>query len=521
LRLLRLRPITSSDSRVVLFILACVWFVLFGANALVFAQGSIRVESNQVRVPAVVIDQREYDKVIKDAGKGKPFTEDSPQLKKMSVRNLRAQDFHLYEDNQEQMIQSVVYEASDFSMVQDNAGRHGESIGIGGGRWTYPDTPEAQQQVTLPWPQYVLGYVPPPAPAGSCHKIQVKVGLPHAVVWSRGEYCNTLHPASDPLAGTPFGTQMEKQLASGSRGTIPLELQAFGSFNDAGAVRANVMLEFPWQSLNYEFTDATLYASIGVLGVIYQKDGGVVARFSDFACCDYGGSRKPSSSAHKSEARSGVIRSMLPDRFETVLDLPAGEYVIRVVLSDGEGFGSAEEHLTLGALNEKELTVSEIALCRRVRKIPAATPDAPAQRLGNHVPLVSDGFEFIPGVSQEFDFGEPLYAYFEIYDPQLAAPSPAKIEVRLRVMDAKSGELIAELPTVDATPYIKPGSHVIAIGRRINLTGFISGSFRLEVQAKDANGTSSEWRAVNFIVAPAKLAAAHAPTAPGFTARNE
>jgi hypothetical protein len=94
--------------------------------------------------------------------------------------------------------------------VQDNLGKHPETVGSGGGLWAYPDLPKTDLSRWLAWPQYVLTYVPPKSVVGSCHQIQVKVARANLIVWTRNEYCNTPHPASDPLNGTEFGNNLEK-----------------------------------------------------------------------------------------------------------------------------------------------------------------------------------------------------------------------------------------------------------------------------------------------------------------------
>jgi len=116
------------------------------------------------------------------------------------VQGLTAKDFHLFEDGQEQAVQSVKREPPAFQVVRDNLGKHPETIGSGGGRWGYPDQPETYPNLWLSWPQYVIAYIPPVSPPASCHKIQVKVGRPNSIVWTSSEYCNTKQSATtDPL----------------------------------------------------------------------------------------------------------------------------------------------------------------------------------------------------------------------------------------------------------------------------------------------------------------------------------
>jgi hypothetical protein len=135
---------------------------------LVTLRDPIRVESHQVLVPTVVFDRKLYaltDKKHHNKHSLAHLLAHDPHFwDSIAVRGLLAADFRLLEDGQEQKILSVAFEAAAFSIVGDNLGRHAETIGSGGGRWTYPDLDDTDHGVWLPWPQYVIAYVPSPSP---------------------------------------------------------------------------------------------------------------------------------------------------------------------------------------------------------------------------------------------------------------------------------------------------------------------------------------------------------------------
>ena len=380
------------------------------------AQGPIRVESNEVLVPAVVFDrkldalleQENGPHALSDLVAHNPHFWDS-----ILIRDLVAKDFHLFEDGQEQPVHRAALEPPTFSIVRDSMGAHPENIGLGGGRWSYPDQPEKDIGVWFPWPQYLIAFVPQPSAVGSCHRIQVRVGRPNLVVWTRSEYCNTKHPLTDPLNGTAFGKKMEADLAAAKPDKIHLALQVVSFLEDTGATRVYIELEFPWESLHHEYKNDTLYATIGVMGMVYRKDGSAAARFSDFACCDYGsdnGSRSASAQTSGDSSHQGI--AMIPNRYETQIDLPPGEYDVRVVLSDGEKFGRQQMPLSVDSVDGKDLAISDVALCTRIREAPGASPQAPAGRAGNYILPISKGVAFTPATNPRFKKNKPLYSYF-------------------------------------------------------------------------------------------------------------
>jgi hypothetical protein len=479
-------------------------YVTLGTFATVAsAQGPIRVESSQVLVPAVVFDKKLYaltDQKHHKHSLSYLIAHDPHFWDSIAVRGLAAKDFHLFEDGQPREILSVAFEAPDFSIVQDNLGKHPEIIGTGGGRWMYPDLLAADSSVWLPWPQYVIAYVPSVSPAGSCHQIQVKLARPNLIVWARSEYCNTPHPASDPLNGTEFGKQMDDDLTSAQESKIDLKLQAVALSGNTDDARVNIHLAFPSTSLKHEFKNGTLYATIGASGVVYNKDGSVAARFSDFACCDYGNSSKPSSGVQREENLPDQEAAMIPNAYETQMNLPPGEYDIRVVLSDGEKFGRKQIPLIVQNPDQKQPTISEIALCRRIRKVPTDSTETPVKLPGSYTPLVTRGVEFTPTADPHFKRTEMLYAYFEVFDPRVSAQNATKLTAHLKIVDAQTGVLRTEFGPVDAASYIKDGTSRFSIGRGIDLSGFDEGQYQLQIRVTDSTGGSTPWRKANFFV---------------------
>lgn len=469
------------------------------------AQDPIRVESNQVLVPVIVLDDKLYSRLKKAQLEGRQRS--AQVLDSLAVRGLSIKDFHLFEDGQQQTVQGVASEAPGFAMVSDNFGKHPETTGSGGGRWGYPDIPSNDLREWLAWPKYVIAYVPPPSPTGSCHQIRVKVNRPHALVWARSEYCNTKHPPTDPLNGTEFGNQMEAQLASTKEGTIPLAVHAVTFPQDSGQSRVYIELEFPWKSLKYEFRQGTLYASFGSLLMLYNHDGTLAARLSDFACCDYGNNVKKPPVNESPGVHPEQARAVIPDRFETQLALPPGAYELRAIFSDGENFGRKLIPLTVDSYDPKQLALSQIALARRVRKLSAVPSPEPAPKPpGSFTPLISKGVEFTPTSDTHFRKDELLCAYFEVNDPQRPLDVPTTVKAHLRIVDANTGKVKLDFEPVSAAPYVIPGSSLIPIARGIDLGTLADGPYRLVVQVTDdAAGQDTPWRKVNFQVESLEL----------------
>ena len=476
-------------------------FFLFPFACNAAAQDPIRVQSDEVLVPTVVFNEQVYAQLKMKPHRrdsyGHLMAKDTRLWDDIVVKNLRVKDFRLNEDGQEQKIQWVKLEPPAFRVLQDNLGKHPEIVGSGGGVWGYPDLAKTDLSVWLAFPQYVLSYVPPRSAPGSCHQIQVKVESAKLTVWTRSEYCNTAHPASDPLAGTEFGRKLEAAAVAATPNGIDLKIRAAAFADSASTARVYVWASFPWQSLAHKIRNGTLYATIGSLVLVYRKDGSVAARYSDFACCDYGEKSEPSDHEGASDTSVTAGRAMIPDRYATQFSLPAGEYDLRVVVSDGVHFGVQDAPLTVTSYDVGELAISDVALCRRVRKVSPESEQG-TRVADSYTPLVSNGVEFTPAANPQYWPDQMLFAYFEV-DKPTAAESSAQLQANLRIVSMDSGAIVDQFEPVDLAKYSKPGSAVIAVGRGVRLNP-LPGTYRIEIQASGGAGTGTAWRSAMFSV---------------------
>jgi hypothetical protein len=452
-----------------------VWGVARLAAAQAIPTEAIRVQSNQVLVPVVVADtQREQ--LLQPSFDWQVWQK---QLESLVMRGLMPKDFRLQEDGVEQKIGDVNFERVPYWNFRDQAGYHSEVIGPGGGRWTGPEWNPPRMLWQIWPPHYVLAYTPPNSPEGSCHSIRVQVDRPNAVVYARREYCNIAHSASDPLKGTKLDHEMQTDLNSVKDGKFHIGLATAVYFSDSGVAQVQVAVDIPGSSLEVESQES-------ILGTIYSTDKVLAARFSDLS----------------------IFGNQVPVRYETQVSLPPGQYSIRIVFRDGSKFGRSEMPLTVDTYDKTRPGVSGIALCHQIRKTGTSLLETqtagsgawPVEMPGGFAPLISKGVEFIPTASPSFDRSEPVYAYFEVYDPLIVTLPTTSIKVHLRILTDMTGQVVEDLPPFDGAAFITKGDPVIRIGPEIRSDDLATGLYRLEVQATDSSGQSSIWRSVEFSI---------------------
>ena len=360
-----------------------------------------------------------------------------------------------------------------------------------------------------------------------------------------------------PFKGTELGKELDRALASEKRGKIPLSVQAGTFYTSGNKSRVDVSVQFPWKDLyrKWDTSNWTLYARIAVMGIVRRTDGSIAARFSDllypsyWPTFDQGGTKfiawekgtsqlsggiphqVNGSSANLGSSDSsygndtlaltfrnaaGVIKPdvtsiqvaldtsdpfWIPTHYKTQLDLPPGEYKLQVVLSDGWSLGLAEMPLTLAPYDRKELAMSSVVLCKRLRDAAVAVKEAAAANFApQYLPLVSKGIEFGPAGDASFAKDSQFFAYFEVYEPLLAQEPATSVKVQMRILGSGTNTVKTEFAPLDAASYKDPESGVFRVARTIPIRELPKGAYRLEVRAQDSAGEITDWHGGDFTV---------------------
>ncbi|MGB2664401.1 MAG: hypothetical protein WAK48_10380 [Candidatus Acidiferrum sp.] len=443
---------------------------------------AIRVETPEVVVPVVVIDRSH--RVATGAG----FVEMDEE-----VTDLSPGDFRVFEDGVEQPIDNVSLELPRIRDVQDNVSHHFEDSFTPRGIWASPDLwpPSGAGPNLSPLRTYLISYAPPASSGDTCHRIRVQVKRRHAAVYAREEYCNTRRPLSDAVGGTELGKHMEEFADAGKEGEIPVAVQAGFFDGDADRVRIDVAVEFPWSVLKRKWVGVNLYATVAVMGVVRDKNGMVVARFSDMTSTlpwnFYRGPLPPDRHFLR-EWESAAI----PSRYETQMELAAGTYKMEIVVTDGEKFGRKEVPVNVDGRHASNIGMGDVVLCKRFHNVLEGAQAA--ARAPKYVPLVSNGVEFTPAGDTRFHGNERLVGYFEIYAP--LAGDTVGANFQMRVMDAKTGEVRMD------TGWRAAGAdaRAIPVAAEMEIDALSPGAYVLEVQVADDAGRVAGKRVRAFVV---------------------
>jgi len=466
---------------------------------------TIRVETREVVLPVQVVQERKDPKGLLTGLNGEVLH--VYIVHSREIAGLSAKSFRIFEDGVEQRIQHFSVEKDYLWVAQDNVAQHMEYSCTPNGIWGGSDRKKIEVDESLRMHTYLLTYVPPSSPEGTCHRVALKVDHRHATIFAPNQYCNTKDPLSDPLNGADLGNALLNNANSLATGTLPLSVQVSPFAGSSGdSHRINISAQIPANLLRRNWDGSHLRTSIAILGLVYGKNNVLASRFSDIACVpsesniEYNGPL-PSTESNIpppiSEERKLWENRTIPTSYQTQLEIAPGDYRLELVITDGEKFGRATASLRLDDFVKDRLAISGIAFCKRYRQ--ASVEPRPPSQAPQYIPLVSDGTEFTPAGDTRFHKGEPFISFFEIYGSQLEHAA-STMHLEMRVVDAKTEDMKLDAGSQPLTFSTTPKNHSIPVVREIAIDALPPGSYRLEAQISDSDGHKTEWRAASFAV---------------------
>lgn len=326
---------------------------------------------------------------------------------------------------------------------------------------------------------YLIGYTPEESKDGSCHTLKVKVAKSGMTVRARTGYCNV--KSTDMLAGNPVEKDMEKLVLGSAPGTLKASMQAPYFYTSPNAVRMNVAVEIPTESIEFKKHKGKFHAEVNVLAIAYRPDGAVAARFSDVLKFDFD---------NKKILEEWQQAPLL--HYEKDLEAAPGKYTLKMVVgSSATNFGRMEMPLNIDPYDGKTFSLSGLALSSRFRKINGNDVNLDTAMTEDRTPLVVGGMQVTPTGRMRFKKTENIAVYAEIYEVGLLNPDAPKdlaAAIQLRVLDRKTGAVKEDSGMIRATEQLTPGNPVIPLGLKVPIAKLEPGQYDLELFAADTLG---------------------------------
>jgi VWFA-related protein len=332
---------------------------------------------------------------------------------------------------------------------------------------------------------YLLGYKPAVSNEGSCHTLKVKVGRAGTDVRARSGYCNAR--PMDILAGNPIEKELETRGDAEMKGNVTALMQAPFFYTAPNTAQVHLAVEIPSAAVKFEKVKGKEHAAVNILGIAYNPDGSIAARFSDTANIDF------------DEKKQVEEFQKLPLRYGNQFGIAAGSYKLRVVFSSGnESFGKLEMPLSIDPYQGKEFSISGMALSNDIRRVADVSADLGSEMLEDRTPLLAQGAQILPSASNHFKKTDNAAVYAEVYEPLLKAPNPPDVAYEIIVVERKTRQ--EKYHVGNRTPAGKAGDPVIPLGLRLPVASLGPGSYNVVLRAVDSAGNYSKSRSADFDV---------------------
>jgi VWFA-related protein len=333
---------------------------------------------------------------------------------------------------------------------------------------------------------YLLGYVPASSPEGSCHTLKVKMSQSSMQVRSRSGYCNVR--AANPLDGRPIEKQMELQAAGNQPGAIHGSLQAPFFYSGPNVAQVNLAMEIPGESLVFNKDKGKYHANVNVLGIAYNLDGSVGARFNDTLNLDL----------EKDEWKEFTKQ---PYRYQNQFDAAPGAYKLSVVLSSGgDSFAKFETPLKIDAYDGKNFTLGGVVLSKSIQSVDQIPTDVDATLLEDRTPMIIKGMQITPAANYSFKQSDKVVIYSQVYEPLLKSDAPPHVVAGYSILDASNKQVFFSGP-IPLEEYIQKGNAVVPFGLIVQVKDLPPGNYRLVLQAADGAHNQAPKREAQFTVA--------------------
>jgi VWFA-related protein len=239
---------------------------------------------------------------------------------------------------------------------------------------------------------YVLGYASSNAAKdGHFRRVTIKVRQPDLRVEHRSGYYaerDFQHAGREDRE-----RQLEDQLLMELSSTdFPVWVQSAHFRTAADRYYVPVSIAVPGSALPPAPAGDKQRLTLDLAGVVHDEAKRAVARLRDTL------------SVNRADLRQKNVQ------YRTGFVLPPGKYSLKVVVREDEGgsFGSFEAELTVPDLRRSPVKVSSVVFGTQLA--PAAHGDPPS-------PLARDGEELLPSVTHVVTSSQPLYFYYEVYEP--------------------------------------------------------------------------------------------------------
>ncbi|MBI1356361.1 MAG: VWA domain-containing protein [Acidobacteria bacterium] len=195
-------------------------------------------------------------------------------------------------------------------------------------------------------------------------------------------------------------------------------------------------------------------------------------------------------------------------QYDAGFALTPGDYTLKFLARENltGKIGTFETDFTVPDLGRKssEASLSSVVLASQREPIQEAVGGVAGKRLMRRHPLVQDGQKLIPSITRVFRRDQPLYVFFELYDPGLG-PDKASTSVAAQVSFFQGATKAFESAPLRVDGFSKQRGSV-GVELQLALADLAPGRYDCQVSVIDELGRKFAFRRAPIVVLPDALA---------------
>lgn len=309
---------------------------------------------------------------------------------------------------------------------------------------------------------YLLAYsTSNPTHDGRYRRIEVRIKRSGLKVESRSGYY-----ADRDFTHTSRGdreTQLQDQLFSAVSATDLPVLVTAGFFR-VNSDKYYVPLALAVPGYAVPVANETDKVSLDVLGMVRDEQGRPLGRFRETLQLPPG--------TGKTLAGKQVL-------YQSGVTLPPGRFSVKAVVRENASglMGTYESAITVPELKKEPLKISSVVV---------STQMEPAAKGKTDNPLVRDGVQLVPNLTHVVGRDQPLFFYYEVYDPSEGTGSTPQIRTSLAFYRGKVK--VYETPVVERTTIDAPDRHAALFQFEVPPQAFTPGLYTCQINVIDTIG---------------------------------
>jgi VWFA-related protein len=175
--------------------------------------------------------------------------------------------------------------------------------------------------------------------------------------------------------------------------------------------------------------------------------------------------------------------------YQTSAILPPGRFWVKMVVRENTGgsIGSFESPIYIPQQRDGGLKVSSVVLSTQVQKASGKTDN----------PLVRDGVQLVPNLTRAVARNQPMYFYYEVYDPGVAEAAP---HVRTSLAFYRGKVKVFETGIVEKVTIDEPNRRAVVFKFEVPADSFKPGTYEVQINVIDAVTPSVSFPRLSFMV---------------------